>query len=229
LWASTNSGISHVELSVPQTVFNTRNGIDGIVISSFYHQGQFYVGTYQHVLKQIPFQYSIKQDVPQFAPIPDSPGEIWQFKDISGDLMIASGRGLFQVLDNKTLRIAESGTDGYALGTSQRWPNYLFMGKMGGLELFHRENGSWKLAGKFPQIKDNIRRITADASGDLWLSTEVQPPREFTVRKSLHGQMLRTPRNSSLSLVLVHSLATVAPLSATSILMNKVDICYKHR
>lgn len=174
LWASTNSGISYIELSVPQTLFNARNGIDGISISSYYHQGQFYVGTYQHVLKQVPFQYNIKQDAPQFAPIPDSPGEIWQFKDISGDLMIASGRGLFQVIDNKTLRITESGTDGYTLGTSQRWPNYLFMGKMGGLELFHRDNGTWKFVAKFSQIKDNIRRITADASGDLWLSTEVQ-------------------------------------------------------
>lgn len=174
LWATTNSGISHIELSVPQTIFNSRNGIDGISISSIYHRGQFYVGTYQHVLMQVPFQYNIKQDAPQFTPVPGSPVEIWQFKEIAGDLMIASGRGLYQLIDNKISRIPESGTYGYALGTSRRWPNHLFMGKMGGLELFERVNNHWKFIAKFPQVQENIRRITADANGDLWLSSDVQ-------------------------------------------------------
>ncbi|MBC3873816.1 ATP-binding protein [Undibacterium flavidum] len=174
LWATTNSGISHIELSVPQSVFNANNGIEGISIASYYYQGQFYVGTYQHILKQLPHQYSPEQDVPQFAPLPNSPGEIWQFKEVAGDLMIASGRGLFKVTDNGTQRIDGSSSDAYALGVSQRWPNHLFMGKMGGLEVFQRDQGQWKLLGKLKEIQDNIRRIATDASGDLWLTTEVQ-------------------------------------------------------
>ncbi len=174
LWASTNSGISHIELSLPQTVYTNRNGIDGISISSIAHRGEFYVGTYQNVLRKLPFHYQQKQDAPQFVVIPNSPSEIWQFKEIAGDLMIASSRGLFRLVDNQTQRIAGSGSDGYAIGSSPRWPDYLFMGKMGGLEIFKRENGQWKLFSQVPQIHENIRRITADASGDLWLSTEVQ-------------------------------------------------------
>lgn len=174
LWASTNSGISHVELSVPQTVYNARNGIDGISISSIAHQGEFYVGTYQGILRQIPFHYNPTQDAAQFVSIPNSPSEVWQFKEIAGDLMIASSRGLFKLANNQVQRITDSGTDGYAIGTSPRWPDYLFMGKMGGLEIFKRENKEWKLFNRVSQIHENIRRISADASGDLWLSTEVQ-------------------------------------------------------
>lgn len=174
LWVSTNSGISHIELSVPQTVYNARNGIDGISISSIAHQGEFYVGTYQGILRQVPFQYKQTQDAAQFVAIPNSPSEIWQFKEIAGDLMIASSRGLFKLANNQVQRINDSGTDGYAIGTSPRWPDYLFMGKMGGLEIFKRENKEWKLFHRVPQIHENIRRISADASGDLWLSSEVQ-------------------------------------------------------
>ncbi|MBY0574447.1 MAG: GAF domain-containing protein [Undibacterium sp.] len=174
LWASTNSGISYVELSVPQSRFGASNGIEGISISSIYHQGQFYVGTYQHLLKLAPYQYGVKQDAPQFIPIQDSPSEIWQFKEVAGDLMVVSGRGLYKIIDDKAYRVADSGVGGYALGSSQRWPDHLFMGKMGGLEIFQREHGNWKFLGAVSDIPENIRRITADSSGDLWLSTEVQ-------------------------------------------------------
>ncbi len=174
LWAATNSGISHIELSSPQSLFNARNGIEGISISSIFHRGEFYVGTYQHVLKQAPYTYAPKQDAPLFSVIPDSPGEVWQFKEVAGDLMLASSRGLYTLADNRTTRIDGSGTDGYALGTSARWPEHVFMGKMGGIEVFRRDKGKWVLLGKINTIQENIRRITADASGDLWLTTEVQ-------------------------------------------------------
>ncbi|MBR7800799.1 ATP-binding protein [Undibacterium fentianense] len=174
LWASTNSGISHIELSVPQTSFGPSNGIDGIVISSYFHQGNFYVGTYQHILKQQAFRYTTRLDTPQFTAILDSPGETWQFIETSGDLLAVTGRGLFKVMGDKVQRIEGPSSDGYALGVSNRWPNTVFMGKMGGIEVFQKEKGEWKFLGKIDQVRENIRRITADASGDLWLSTEVQ-------------------------------------------------------
>jgi signal transduction histidine kinase len=174
LWASTNSGISHIELSVPQSVFSVRNGVDGVSLSNYYHQGKFYVGSFQNILVESPFKYDLKNDMPRFDVVPNSPGEVWQFEEVAGDLMIASSRGLFRLRDEKIERIAGSSEGGYTLGTSPRWPNHVFMGKMDGLELFQRDKDDWKFVGKIPQIRESIRRITTDASGDLWLSTEVQ-------------------------------------------------------
>ncbi len=174
LWAATNSGISHIELSVPQSVFNAKNGIEGISISAAYFHDRLYVGTFQNIYYQTPFQYSQKQDVPHFLPLREGTSEVWQFMELSGDLMAASGRGLYRVEGDAAYKVLGSSGNAYCLGKTPRWPDHLFVGLMGGVEVFKRENGQWKLLGRLSGVKENIRRISTDANGDLWLNTEVK-------------------------------------------------------
>jgi diguanylate cyclase (GGDEF)-like protein len=174
LWAATNSGISHIELSVPQSIFGAKNGLGGVMLASTFYQGRFYVSTFQDLYYQTPFTYDIKNDVPQFSPMRESTSEIWQFMEVSGDLMAASGRGLYRIKDDSALKIPDSSGNAYCLGVSPLWPDHIFVGLMGGVEVFKREAGIWKLVGRMDGVKDNIRRITTDTSGQLWLNTEVQ-------------------------------------------------------
>ncbi|TXI91450.1 MAG: hypothetical protein E6Q34_07230 [Burkholderiaceae bacterium] len=174
LWAQTNSGISHIELSSPSSIFTNRNGIEGIAISLIRYQSRLYVGTYQGISVETAFQYSMKQDVPQFHVLRDGPSEIWAFKEVDGDLMVATGRGLYKVENESATRIASPHANSYSLGTSPRWPHHLFVGMMGGIEVFRRESGRWVSLGRIPGIEENVRRITTDSEGELWLSTEVQ-------------------------------------------------------
>jgi hypothetical protein len=173
LWALTNSGISHVELSVPQSVLGARNGIDGVSISARFHSGRLYVGTYQSLFVQVPYRYTLKDDLPKYAVIKDTPTEVWQFLEAEGDLMAASGRGLFRIQGEAAFKVPGSSINAYCLGTSRRWPGHLFVGLMEGLEIFKRTSGHWTLMGRMDGVKDNIRRITEDVHGDLWLNTEV--------------------------------------------------------
>jgi len=174
LWASTNSGISHIELSVPQSIFGAKNGLEGVSIASTYHQGRFYVSTFQDLYYQVPFTYDIKHDVPQFSPMRESTSEIWQFLDVDGDLMAASGRGLYRIQEDVATKIPESSSNAYCLAVSPLWPEHVFVGLMGGVEVFKRESGRWKFQGRLEGVTDNVRRITTDTSGQLWLNTEVQ-------------------------------------------------------
>lgn len=174
LWAQTNSGISYVELGAPQSTFSNRNGIEGIAISLIRYREKLYVGTYQGVAVETPFMYSPRQDVPMFQPLKDSPNEVWAFKDVDGDLMAATGRGLYKIENEVGQRIKDSIGNSYSLGTSPRWPHHLFVGMMGGVEVFKRDNGIWKSLGKLEGVEENVRRITTDTDGELWLSTEAQ-------------------------------------------------------
>lgn len=132
LWAATNSGISHIELSVPQMLFGAKNGLEGTVITVAYYQDRFYVSTFQDIYSQSAFKYSLKHDVPQFIPLREGTSEIWQFMEVSGDLMAASGRGLYRIRGDRAEYINESSGNAYCLGTTPRWPDHLFVGLMGG-------------------------------------------------------------------------------------------------
>jgi diguanylate cyclase (GGDEF)-like protein len=184
LWAATNSGISHIELSVPQSVFGPENGIKGVALASIFYQGRFYVSTFQDLYYQLPFNYDLKSDLPQFAPMRESTSEIWQFLEVGGDLMAASGRGLYRIKDDIAFKVPESSGNAYCLGISPLWPEHIFVGIMGGVEVFKREAGVWKLIGRLAGVKDNVRRITTDVDGQLWLNTEVQG----VLRAQFHGK-----------------------------------------
>lgn len=172
LWASSNSGIAHIELSVPQSQFTAKNGIEGISITSAIYKGNLYVGTFQDVLVQAAYKYDPKRDAPQFVSLRDGPSEVWQFLEVRGDLMASSGRGLYKIHGDTATKIHASSGNAYCLGVTPKWPEYLFVGLMGGVEVFRQRDGVWTVVGRMEGIKDNIRRISADAQGDLWLNTE---------------------------------------------------------
>ena len=176
LWATTNAGISHIELSVPQSVFGARNGIDGASLTVCFHNGRLYMGTFQNLLIQAPYHFTRKDDVPKFVALKNSPSinTVWQFLETEGDLMAATGSGLFRIQGEAAFKVPGSSTYGLCLGTSRRWPGHLFVGLSGGLEVFKRISGKWILVGRMDGIKENIRCITEDADGDLWLSTGVK-------------------------------------------------------
>jgi len=174
LWAVSNLGISHIELSVPQSVFGARNGIDGVSNSACFHNDRLYVGTFQNLLVQVPYRYALKDDVPKYVAIKDSPSEVWQLLEAEGDLMAASGLGLFRIQGEAAFKVPGSSPSSLCLGVSRRWSGHLFVGLMGGLEVFKRKSGQWTLVGMMAGLKENIRRITEDANGDLWLSTDIK-------------------------------------------------------
>ncbi|WLT31395.1 sensor histidine kinase [Geothrix sp. PMB-07] len=173
LWVTTAKGLSHVELSVPQSVFDSRNGIEGLPLSVQFHQGRLYVGTFQGLFIERPYRFSFKENRPRFEEVKNGPNQVWQFLEVEGDLLAASARGLQRIQGEAAVRIAGSSGGGLCLGTSRRWPGRLFMGSQSGLEVFGREGGQWRRQGAFPEIRDSIYRITEDANGDLWLSTLV--------------------------------------------------------
>ena len=173
MWACNNSGISHIELSVPQSYFGARNGINGRSLCAQFYGGRMYVGTIRNLLIQAPYRFDLQNDQQLFMPVKNTPNQAWQILDM-GEELLAAGSGLFRIRGEGAIKVQGSDPTSYCLGTSKRWPDHLFIGLVGGMEVFKRTAGQWQPMGRVEAIKDTIRGIAQDINGDLWATTETR-------------------------------------------------------
>jgi signal transduction histidine kinase len=175
LWVTTAAGIAHVELGVPQTVFLQADGIQGTALTVGSHGGRLYVSTYQDLFVDEPFRFAYGHPRARFSRVPEGPRSVWQFLDSGGDYLAAASNGLFRIRQDRAERIPGTASRVYlCMETSPRWPGLLFVGRIGGVEIFRRSGGTWVSMGELEGVRENIRHISAEAGGDLWLSTEAQ-------------------------------------------------------
>ncbi len=173
LWITTNAGLSYVEHGSAASYYGNAYGIDGNVLTTIRHKGDLYVGSFQQMLVQEAFQFSLNTPHQKFVPVTYGLGNFWEFIEFDDELLASGALGLFRVRDRSATLIANSPINGYCLSRVKKWPDHVLMGATGGLALFKKSANSWEFVGNIQGIQDNIRRISQDASGHLWLSTEV--------------------------------------------------------
>lgn len=175
LWCCSNAGISHIEMDEASSYFDSRNNIRGISICARFHQGRMVVGTFEGLLLQASQRFALRDDRPIFVPLKDSPAQIWQLLDVDGDLMAATASGLFHIRGDRAVKAQGSSATTYCLAASRLWPGHLFAGlTAGGMEVYRRAAGRWRLEGRIEGIEDNVRSIAQDSRGDLWAGTETR-------------------------------------------------------
>ncbi|MFQ5633456.1 MAG: triple tyrosine motif-containing protein, partial [bacterium] len=64
-------------------------------------------------------------------------------------------------------------TRAFSFYRDEKYPNYLFVGLTNGLGVLKRESNGWKNIGQVSGINVEIRSITGDQDGNLWLGTNV--------------------------------------------------------
>ncbi len=177
LWIMTNTFISHLEYTSPQRILGVKNGVDSAVISLGWHGQEMYLGSFQNLKRLRPFDPR-RDTHPVFMEVKDSPGEIWDFRRVGTDALVATSRGMARVQGDRAFNLRTQVASAICLGQSLRFPNHVFLGQMDGLALFQRdprEDIGWKLVSDFKSNKDtkiNFRQLIGDARGDLWATTE---------------------------------------------------------
>ncbi len=175
LWCCSNAGVSHIDLSGTHSYFDSRNNIRGISICARYHDDRMVIGTFENVLVQAPYRFALQDDRPLFAPLNNSPVQIWQLLEVDGDLMAATANGLFRIRGEVAVKAQGSSATAYCMAISRLWPGHLFVGlTAGGMEVYRRLADDWRLVGRIEAIQDNIRGIAQDSNGDLWAGTETR-------------------------------------------------------
>lgn len=171
LWSCNHSGVSHIELSVPQSYFGPRDGLENTAICVISHGGRLLVGTVGDLSIRQPFRVDSPAAL-RFKSIPTGVAQGWQFLDLGKDLLMATSGGLFKVQGDRAVLIQE--TSLYCLATSTRWPDHVFAGALVGVEVYRRSTGRWQRLGIIEGIIDAVRSIAEDAQGNLWLGTEAR-------------------------------------------------------
>lgn len=175
LWVATNAGLTCLALASGQTRYDSRHGLEGGALSVTRHQGRLFVGTFSGLYQLARGPRPLDQPLARFQALPGGPREAWQFLEVEGDLLAGTAQGLARLAGDRAHSIpGATALPVLCLGTSRRWRGHLFAGLQGGLEVYRRQGGTWVSRGLIPGIRENLRRLTEDPQGDLWITTDTQ-------------------------------------------------------
>ncbi len=197
LWISGEMGLSYIRFNHPFRFFDQLNGIDGIIISVKYYQGQIFVGTTQglysiqkhrgtidklHKVNLITKDYIFNMDIEPLAEYPDY-------------LLVSSLRNLL-VLNTKTRKVQRI-ADVYGTFDVCKVPfanNLYMMGHTKGIDVFRIiKNSQGRIVTRkvdvLSDFQENVRKLTFEEPKKLWVSTAfngvftIDFNSEYSVRK----------------------------------------------
>ena len=168
LWVGLDNGIDRIELNSPLNFYFDKVGQFGTVYSSLIFEGNIYLGTNQGLF------YS--RWAPEggnafdFKLIPNSQGQVWELKNIDGQLFCGHNEGTFRVSAGNLERISTA-SGGWTITRLQRAPEFLIQGTYNGLVLFKKDgSGTWRYHHKIEGFVEPSRYVEQDAKGDIWVS-----------------------------------------------------------
>lgn len=180
LWLAQDLGISKVEIvsAIHGFGFNKNHGLSGIVMDVVRFKEKLYVATTSGV-------YLLKNNdlgIPSFLQINVSSTNtflIFKVPNSTKEILLAGSQdGLFEIVGETAKEIQAPADKNlqfvcYKLAQLPSEPNKLFIGMSGGLAYVENKNGAWITADWFyrEKISDEIRSITEDRNGNIWLGT----------------------------------------------------------
>ncbi|MEZ4802953.1 MAG: LuxR C-terminal-related transcriptional regulator [Gelidibacter sp.] len=136
LWLGLDNGVASVNLNSAHTYYNDVTGKLGAVYDVILFQGTIYIGS------NTGLYYLDNQNNLQF--IEDSQGQVWELKEIEGQLLCGHNNGTY-VVEKDKIKFLSSQTGGWVL---KRVPeqNHLYMqGAYTGLVKFSNHTGKWEV------------------------------------------------------------------------------------
>ncbi|HAN19120.1 MAG: hypothetical protein A2X13_02500 [Bacteroidetes bacterium GWC2_33_15] len=189
LWLALANGICQVEINSPFRYWNDEKGINGVISDVAETKNKLYISTGSGIYCTNKNPDKINFCVNSFIPVKGTFEQTWGFlyfqpphlysekkQKVSNltvtdktILLVASNRGLFQIIDDKSKQISDYRIT-FKLHQYKKDPTKLFLGLNTGLALASYNNGKWTNHGIQFGINDIIRDINEDSLGNLWLS-----------------------------------------------------------
>lgn len=180
LWLCLNEGISYVEINSPIRTFNKYNNIN-YILATIEHKGITYAGQMNGISYLPPYKLQINNDRHNFIPLDNIRENCFNFFVIGENLYGTDIEKIIQLDGQNTTSVFDfdSSRAIYSTGFSNILPNYVFFGMVNGLsavKFSYPDNSSKPIFLEeflFKELKhSNIRKITPDKKGGLWLSSE---------------------------------------------------------
>jgi signal transduction histidine kinase len=182
LWASMSKGIAKIDINFPAVKFNSRQNVNGYVLTTSVLNKKRYIGTFDGLSYLPEYKINPVDDNQKFVAINSYKGSCWDLLRINSILYAVGSKGVFVIRDTTARCILPVTSDETFLCISgnKKFSDILFLGmsgKMGYIRI--DENADIKAIRVldyfiFPEIKENILKITPDKDGNLWVNTRYE-------------------------------------------------------
>ena len=170
LWLAMDKGISKIEYVSPLSIYDDRSNLQGSVLSVTRHNKDLYAGTSRGLF--------FLASPHEFHPTAGISSYCWFLLSIEDSLLAATTDGVFQVDSKNNIKHRVINNRSYFLLHSKKDPNRVWVGTREGLISLYlkreNKNGKWKKEHQFENITEQIRTITEDKRGNLWLGTRAR-------------------------------------------------------
>jgi len=136
LWLGLDNGMASVDLNSNLTFYNDLSGRLGTVYDVIKYHGTIYIGSNTGLF------YLDKQGNLQF--IDHSQGQVWDLRQINGQLFCGHNKGTYLVENNKLKQIS-SNTGGWVIKKVPEETNLYIQGTYNGLVRFKKIDGHWSV------------------------------------------------------------------------------------
>ncbi len=174
LWIGLDNGVAYIDLNSHHTFYNDYSGKLGAVYDIILFNETIYIGSNTGLF------YVDKDDKLQF--IEDSQGQVWDLKEINGELFCGHNNGTFIVKNNRLQKISNF-TGGWTIKKQPEKTNTYIQGTYAGLVNFERNNNIWEAqhAGK-PTIP--IKYLEFEDQYTVWVAHAYKGVYRITLDKN---------------------------------------------
>lgn len=158
LWLGLDNGIAYIDLNNHNYFYNDVSGRLGAVYDVIKFKGVIYLGSNTGLF------YLDKDNKLQF--IKGSQGQVWNLKEIDGELFCGHNEGTFLVEDYKIKKIS-SNTGGWAIKKVPEESNTYIQGTYTGLVKFKKEDNHWDVK-RFSEPTMPIKYLVFEDQTTAW-------------------------------------------------------------
>ena len=160
LWLGLDNGIDLLRLNYPFAYIYPDGILKGTGYSMTNYQGLDYFGTnnglYQHLAGE------------NFKLVKNTEGQVWSVQQIQQKLFVSHHEGLFEVIANEAIKIADIRGCWKILELKNK-PGYFVVGTYNGISIYKWINNSLSFVAKPSNFRESSRFIEEDENGNIWV------------------------------------------------------------
>lgn len=185
VWMALDDGISRAEIGSPARIFTDISGVKGAISDIEKYNNTLYIATTQGIFSfknkeeetAVPGNYGgeklqnpedVQKLVKCFYPVGNINSQGWDLlKTTQGTLLAATTDGIFRISEKEIVPVNREYS--FKLYQSKKFPDRVFVGTQYGIFSILYRNGAWADEGKLEGADSEIRSITEDEDGNLFL------------------------------------------------------------
>lgn len=137
LWVGLDNGIALVDLNYSHVLYNDNSGELGAVYDIINFKNVLYIGSNTGL-------FYLDENENKLKFIENSQGQVWDLKEINGELFCGHNNGTY-LIQNKKLKKISNSTGGWVIKKVPESINTYIQGTYAGLVRYKYENGAWNV------------------------------------------------------------------------------------